>query len=447
MATIEAKSGGQAVHEGHPTVFVDTFTDGVIGPGQEMLGPVEDGGHVVVNTAPGCWGPMITPQLRGGHEVAQPVAVAGAQPGDAIAIRIKDIVVTSIATASGNDRWIEGRYDGDPYCARVCAECGTPYPETRLDGIGQDAVRCVTCGADATPFKFTNGYTIAFDEGRHVGVTLPGPAAEEIAADAAHYAALPEHSVQHPILAFAPHDLVGLVARVRPFMGQLGTSPSADLPDSHNAGDFGSFLVDAPHRFALTAEELVAHKTDGHMDVDAVRAGAILVCPVKLPGGGVYLGDMHALQGDGEIAGHTCDVAGTVTLQVEVIKGGLGIDGPVLLPLVEDLPYLARPLSDAERTRARALAARWGLADVEDSAPISVIGTGPDLNAATDNGLERAAALLDMTVPEVKNRATITGAIEIGRHPGVVRVTLRAPMDALERRGLAAYAREQYAAA
>ena len=39
------------------------------------------------------------------------------------------------------------------------------------------------------------------------------------------------------------------------------------------------------------------------MDVDAVRAGAILIFPVKLDGGGVYLGDMHALQGDGEIAG------------------------------------------------------------------------------------------------------------------------------------------------
>jgi hypothetical protein len=90
------------------------------------------------------------------------------------------------------------------------------------------------------------------------------------------------------------------------------------------------------------------------------------------------------------------------------------------------------------------VAARWGLADVEQSAPISVIGTGPDLNTATDNGLERAAALLGMTVPEVKNRATITGAIEIGRHPGVVRVTFRAPMDALERCGLDAYAREQY---
>src|ERR671910_3127928 len=145
------------------TVFVDTFTDGLLGPDVPMLGPVADGGHIVVNTAPGCWGPMITPSLRGGHEVAQPVAVAGAEPGDAIAIRIRDIEVTSLATASGNDWWPEGSYNGDPYCAAVCPGCGAQYPETRLDGIGQEAVRCVNCGADATPFKFTNGYTIAFD--------------------------------------------------------------------------------------------------------------------------------------------------------------------------------------------------------------------------------------------------------------------------------------------
>jgi formamidase len=82
--------------------------------------------------------------------------------------------------------------------------------------------------------------------------------------------------------------------------------------------------------------------------------------------------------------------------------------------------------------------------EIEESAPITVIGSGPDLNAATDNGLERAAALFDMTVPEVKNRATITGAIQIGRHPGVVRVTFRAPLAALERRGLARFATEMY---
>ena len=50
-----------------------------------------------------------------------------------------------------------------------------------------------------------------------------------------------------------------------------------------------------------------------------------------------------------------------------------------------------------------------------------------------------------MSVPEVMNRATITGAIEIGRAPGVVQVTFRAPAAALEAAGLLTYAVEQYA--
>src|ERR687896_1743819 len=440
---VEPAEAPTPVGEAHPTVFVDTFTNGLLGPDLELLGPVQDGGHIVVNTTPGCWGPMITPSLEGGHEVCQPVAVAGAAPGDGIAIRIEDIEFTSIATASGNDGSREGSFNGDPYCAAVCRGWGTESPETRLDGIGQESVRCASCGADASPFKFTNGYTIAFDHGHRVGVTLGRESAERIAHEAHRYAALPENSVQNPILAFAPHDLVGLATRLRPFMGQLGTTPSTTIPDSHNAGDFGSFLVGAPHRHALTADELETHRTDGHMDIDAVRAGAILVCPVKVPGGGVYMGNMHALQGDGEIAGHTCDVSGTATLEVEVLKG-LDIDGPLLFPVADDLPFLARPLTEAERAQALALARRHGVEQLEESAPISVIGTGPDLNSAPDNGLERAARLLDISVPEVKNRATITGAIEIGRHPGVVQVTFRAPVDRLEARGLLDYAREMY---
>ena len=425
------------------TVLVDQFTNGILDPNQPMLGPVKDGGHLIVNTAPGCWGPMITPAIRGGHEVTRPVAVEGAEVGDAIAIRIEDITVTSLATASGNDKSMSGRFLGDPYVAGKCPECGTLYPETHVEGIGQTAIRCNNCGADVTPFNFTNGYTIFFDGNHTVGVTLPGEAAEEIARDAKRYAALPDHSIQNPILTFAPHDLVGLVARLRPFMGQLGTTPSIPIPDSHNAGDFGSFLIGAPHEYALTAEQLAQHRTDGHMDIDAVRAGAILICPVKTPGGGVYMGDMHALQGDGEIAGHTCDVSGTVTLQVHVLKE-LNIDGPILFPVEEDLPFLARPLSEIERVKAMNVARLWGLEALEESAPISVIGTGPDLNAATDNGLQRAANLLEMTVPEVKNRATITGAIEIGRNPGVVQVTFRAPLDRLEKHGLLPFVRDQY---
>lgn len=177
----------------------------------------------------------------------------------------------------------------------------------------------------------------------------------------------------------------------------------------------------------MTKEQL-EDRTDGHMDINRVRAGAIVICPVKVPGGGVYLGDMHAMQGNGEIAGHTTDVAGIVTLQVEVLKGA-NIEGPIILPVEEDLPYLAKPFTKEERKQAVILAEKWGMEKLEKSLPISFVGTGANLNEATTNGMERAAKFFNITVPEVMNRSTITGSIDIGRHPGVVTVTFLAPKN------------------
>jgi formamidase len=159
---------------------------------------------------------------------------------------------------------------------------------------------------------------------------------------------------------------------MRPFLGQLGTVPSMAMPDSHNAGDFGAFLVGAPHDYCITEEELLEHKTDGHMDIDAVTACAILIAPVKVEGGGAYMGDMHAAQGDGEIAGHTMDVSGSVTLQVEIMKS-FHIDGPVLFPLLEDLPPLARPFSDDEKNKGQKLAESWGMSNLESLATVGQI--------------------------------------------------------------------------
>jgi len=425
------------------SIVVGSFTNSVLDPDAPMLGPVEDGGTIIANTAPGCWGPMITPSLRGGHEVTQPVFIAGAEVGDGVAIRIRDITVTSIATASGHDSSPEGFCLGDPYVAGRCPTCDTVWPETHIEGIGQDSVKCNVCGNAVTPFEIVHGYTVTFDDTRSVGLTLPKAAAETIAKRADHYSALPDGSRQHSILNFAPSDMPGTLVRMRPFMGQLGTCPSIAMPDSHNAGDFGSFLVGAPHAYGLTAEQLAQHKTDGHMDIDAVRAGAILVCPVKVKGAGVYMGDMHAGQGDGEIAGHTMDVAGSVTLQVEVVKN-YPLDGPVLFPLIEDLPPMAQPFTEAEKAKGQRLADKWGVTSIEALAPISVIGTAANLNDAIENGLARAAKLLGVTVAEVRNRATVNGAIEIGRAPGVIQVTFLAPLAKLDAVGLGGYAREQY---
>lgn len=424
------------------TVFVSEFTNGILDPKDEMLGPVKDGGFIIANTAPGCWGPMITPCLKGGHEVTKPVFVEGAEVGDAIAIKIHSIRVTSLVTSSGNDAPVAERFVGDPFVAGKCPECGEMNPQTKIVGIGQEAIRCASCGADVTPFVFTNGYTMAFDHEKKIGLTLHKEAAEKVAQNGKKYMATPENSIQNPIVTFAPNDLVGTIARLRPFLGQLGTTPTRPFPDSHNAGDFGQFLINAPHDYGINVEQL-EERTDGHMDINRVREGAVLICPVKVKGGGVYLGDMHAMQGNGEIAGHTTDVAGLVTLQVHIIKNAK-LEGPVLLPVGEDLPYLAKPISASERNAAEQLAKQWGVQELEESLPVSFIGTGANLNEATDNGLQRAAKAFGITVPEVLNRATITGSIDIGRHPGVVTVTFLAPTKYLEKINILELAQTQY---
>ncbi|MFC7285243.1 acetamidase/formamidase family protein [Phocicoccus pinnipedialis] len=424
-------------------VFVDQLTNGVLDPNEPMRFHVKDGGTIVANTAPGCWGPMITPELKGGHEVTQPVYVEGAEVGDTIAIKIKSIEVTSIATSSGTDAPVEGRFHGDPFVAGYCETCKVENPKTVVEGTGEDSVRCATCGNPVTPFHLTHGYTMVFNDNKTVGITVDKQAVDIITEDPKKYMNTPKCSIQNPIVSFAKHDIPYVPARVIPFLGQLGTTPSKAFPDSHNAGDFAQFLIDAPHSFSMSVDD-IEHRTDGHMDINRVREGTVVFAPVKVEGGGVYMGDMHAMQGNGEIAGHTTDVSGNVKLEVSVIKG-LKLEGPVILPLVEDLPLVAKPFSEKELEAARLLSEEWGMeGNVEESYPVSFVGTGANLNEATDNGLSRAANLLGLSVEEVKNRATITGSIDVGRNPGVITVTFLVPKSILEKIKIDQYVQSFY---
>ena len=82
--------------------------------------------------------------------------------------------------------------------------------------------------------------------------------------------------------------------------------------------------------------------------------------------------------------------------------------------------------------------------EIEENWPLSFVGTGANLNDAVDNALERAAHLLDMTIEEVKNRATIAGELQIGRYPGTVTATFSVPEKKLEALGLLEIVRTQY---
>ena len=424
-------------------VFVDEYTGGLIGPGVGIAGTVKDGGRISCVVPPGCWGPMITPEFRGGHEVTRPVAVDGAHIGDAIAITIERMRVRSLATSSGTMLTDSAAYGDDPFVDKKCPHCGAHWPGSRVEGTGPESVRCAQCGAPASAFMFEEGYTIVFDDERAVGLTVDAHTAHEFATRAREVAALPEHARQHPILLFEPHTIPGVLARLRPFIGNIGTTPSVDMPDSHNAGDFGHSLVGARHAYALTQERLDEAKTDGHLDTNEVRPGAVLICPVKVEGGGVYIGDCHANQGDGELSLHTTDITADATVRVDVIHG-LTLDGPILLPVAEDLPSIARPYTQRELEAGAQLAERYHLTLRREVAPIQFIGSGPTLNEATDNAIARAANVLQMSHAEVRNRCTITGSVEIGRLPGVVQLTMLAPLERLDAIGIGATVRAQY---
>ena len=433
----------------HDYVRVDRYTD-IVGPSNEMLGPVKDGGRIEYLTVPGCWGPMITPSIRSGHEVSLPVRVEGARLGDAVALHVETLEQTSRATTSGTHVGVEGRFISDPFVANICPTCRDAgrhflYPDTYLDGVGEGAVRCSTCHSEVIPFHMVEGYTMVFDEAKQLGVTVTPPRAEELARNAREWVVLTEHSTQHPIVALGKADLVGTMTRCRISAGNLGSIPAIDLPSSHNCGDFGAFLVGARHEFAVTEEQLEL-RTDVHMDIDSVRQGSIVVVPVKVDGAGIYAGDVHAMIGDGEIAVHTTDISARLVVRVEVVKG-LELDGPLLLPPAEDLPFLARPFSADEVARGRALAEANATTLEGPVLPVQVLGSGAFVNAAVDNAVARAAKLFGMTVDEVKNRSTISGAVDIGRLPGFVQLSLLVPRDRLERLGVVHLAETQYGTA
>ena len=408
---------------GSKVLYNDRFLEGTLGPKTEMLGPIEDGGLIVYYTAPGCWGPMITPRIRDGHESNIPVAVEGAEVGDSILIKIKKIAITSKASSSGTHKFIKERRE-------KCPNCGELWPEVKIEGIGLESIKCAKCGSPVSPYSMTNGYTMIFDDNRKVGITVNSELNDTISQEASAWGAIPRNSRQVSSLIANKSDIPGITARIIPFMGQLGTTPSIDIPSTNNSGDSRAY------------HESKEHLTDGHMDIDSVREGSILVCPVKVSGGGVYAGDMHAQQGDGEIAGHTTDVSGELTVEINLLKN-LTLQGPLLFPVVDDLPPLARPFSEDERSVIESYNRHLGI-ELEHNAPVQVVGSALNINDAVVDGLMKASNLFEMKLEEVKNRVTITGGIEIGRLPGLVHITLKVPITTLEKLGLADIVREQY---
>ena len=147
----------------------------------------------------------------------------------------------------------------------------------------------------------------------------------------------------------------GLRIPIRPMIGVIGTAPRTPI-DTHTPGEHG-----------------------GNMDIRELGAGSVLYLPVAVPGALLSLGDLHALQGDGETAICGLEMGGTVTLRATVIPGDAGIPTPFLVTETACYTAAADPSLDvcsvqAARKMHRFLMTRAGLTDAQAAMLLSLRG-------------------------------------------------------------------------
>ena len=120
-----------------------------------------------------------------------------------------------------------------------------------------------------------------------------------------------------------------------PFIGTIGTAPEIEAISS-----------------------LVPDYYGGNMDLPDVAPDSVIYLPVNAPGALLYLGDCHAIQGDGELCGVALEHPTVTTVQLDLIKGWT-----IAWPRLETSEFFmtigsARPMEDASRIAYRELI-RW----------------------------------------------------------------------------------------
>ncbi|MBD3207452.1 acetamidase [Candidatus Bathyarchaeota archaeon] len=122
-----------------------------------------------------------------------------------------------------------------------------------------------------------------------------------------------------------------IVLNTEPFIGTIGVSPSHEAIQT---------LAPGPH--------------GGNMDCPDIKPGNKLYLPINVDGALFGIGDVHAVQGDGEICGTAVEVSADVTLRFGIQ------DRSINWPRIESSDMImtvcsARPLEDAARLAYREL--------------------------------------------------------------------------------------------
>lgn len=170
-----------------------------------------------------------------------------------------------------------------------------------------------------------------------------------------------------------PEHLKDYVVPVRPMLGGLGVAPDFGFAP-FSAGDTGRF--------------------GGNMDFNGLGEGAVVYLPVFQPGAMLFLGDGHALQGDGETTQWALETSLDVEFSVEV-QPPRNMSSP-RIETADRITVLgqAGSLDDALKAATSAmiqwLAQDYGLTVAEGSL---VLGTAAEYRVATLAGRNAGMAL------------------------------------------------------
>lgn len=170
-----------------------------------------------------------------------------------------------------------------------------------------------------------------------------------------------------------PEHLKDYVVSVRPMLGGLGVAPDFGFAP-FSAGDTGRF--------------------GGNMDFNGLGEGSVVYLPVFQAGAMLFMGDGHALQGDGETTQWALETSLDVEFSVEV-QPARNMAGP-RIETADRITVLgqAGSLDDALRAATAAmiqwLAQDYGLSISESSL---VLGTAAEYRVATLAGRNAGMAL------------------------------------------------------
>lgn len=253
-----------------------------------------------------------------------------------VTLRVQPGEVFEVQTQLNRGPWLDEHPDGDALRAKLY-DRQTPQPSTFADGWSMPGylARGLPSGNPASGCIYVEGAKPGDMLLIHIG---------EIALDPVGFSAFGGNTGAAPgwfgPSALGSHHRVveihdGLIhwsdtlkLRARPMLGTVGVAPARERVANSWGGYWG-----------------------GNTDVQEVTSGATLMLGVNVEGGLLHIGDMHAIQGDGEICGAGgVEASGCVRMWVELAPRPESLFWP---RLVDDTHIAviaaARPLEDAFR--------------------------------------------------------------------------------------------------